>query len=311
MRKDAKKEKAARTSAISGYHHGRHETNKLFTSDRYEVLDASYMRTSGKPYKGYGLEIETECFAGINDTQYADLLDNMVLNEFPKDLFKKEHDASLHGGSASAELVTQVMTKEFIRNHYAAFKYMYDNKFKTWNISCAQTGNCGMHVNISNACFGTTKETQDKAIRKLYYIINHHFDLMCVMLMRDRNRTSYCSRMECAKSYCKTMDLDGRCSNHGISFNLGHYSEGQGRIELRLVGGQRSYAAFRNTMETVFHLVDAVKNLSWEDCDDAVKIFAGCNQYVYDRLTLAMRAGLISGEQAAIVSSAVKEASYL
>ena len=42
--------------AFQGY-----ESNKYFTSDRYIKLDENFNRPDGKPLKGYGLEIETEC----------------------------------------------------------------------------------------------------------------------------------------------------------------------------------------------------------------------------------------------------------
>ena len=37
-------------------------------------------------------------------------------------------------------------------------------------------------------------------------------------------------------------------------------------------------------MEVIFHLVDAVKRLSWKDMDDIEKVFEGCNKYVLKRL---------------------------
>ena len=106
-------------------------------------------------------------------------------------------------------------------------------------------------------------------------------------------------------AYCKSMDLDCHFSNHGVSFNLGHWNSG--RIEIRLVGGQKDYPCFRNTMESVFHLCDAVKTLSWADCDDLTKIFNGCNQYVYDRLkSYCRRAGAISDADLEAIRATVK-----
>ena len=314
MRKDRMTERTASVAMIARYHGGNHETNKLFTSDRYEILDSLYRRESRKPYKGFGLEIETECFAGINAQQYADVIEHRIYDLFPADLFKMERDASLggSGASASAEIITQIMTKEFIRNHYRDFKAMFDSVFPLWNISAAQTGNCGMHINISNQCFGATKETQDKAIRKLYYFINHHFSLACSLVRRDERRTGYCGRMQHEKNYCKSLDLENGIDSHRICFNLGHYNEGQGRIELRLVGGQKNFASFRNTMETVFHLIDACKSLSWDDMDDMKKVFKGCNRYVYDRLTLAQREGKISaGDMVNIAANMNADIEYL
>ena len=116
--------------------------------------------------------------------------------------------------------------------------------------------------------------------------------------------------MPAEKDFCKSMDLGAQRCSHGVSFNLGHWNSG--RIEIRLVGGQKDYACFRNTMECVFHLVDAVKKLSWNDVDDLTKIFAGCNQYVFDRLkTYCKDAGTIAQEQLDKIETAKKVEQFL
>ena len=303
MRKNAKTNKAATISRVQSYHEGGNyseayafagfQSNKYFTSDRYIKLNANFTRTDGKPLKGYGIEIETECSGVSNQRVLAEVLDKIIFAHFPEDLFKMQNDGSLDGDS-SAECITQIMTKEFIRNNYANFKLMYNTYFPAFRIGCGD--NCGMHVNISNACFGRDEKTQTEAVRKLYYIVNHHFEFCCALFHRNPRRTHYCGRMTAEKDYCKNMDLSRQGCSHGVSFNLGHWNTG--RIEIRLVGGQKDYACFRNTMECVFHLVDAVKKLSWNDCDDLVKIFSGCNQYVFDRLASYCKdAGTITREQ--------------
>lgn len=288
MRKEAKANKSATITNVQGYHSGSWNgnyayqgfgENRYFTSDRFIRLDDNFNRPDGKPLKGFGLEIESECNGISNQTVLAEVLNKVIFSHFPEHLFKLQNDGSLSGES-SAECITQVMTREFVRNNYANFKLMYNTYFPAFGISCG--ANCGMHCNISNAVFGRTQEAQATAIRKLYYFVNAHYDLCCSLLHRDHRRTSYCRRMSADKNACKVMDLGGYMSNHGVSFNLGHYNEG--RIELRLVGGQSNFACFRNTMESLFHLCDAVKRLSWNDLDDFVKVFEGCNQFVFDRL---------------------------
>lgn len=311
MRKDAKVNKTAEISRVDSYHGGvwnenyafaGFRENKYYTSDRHIKLTDRFARPDGKPLKGYGLEIETECTGIRNQRVLAEVLDKIVFSHFPADLFKMQNDGSLSGDS-SAEAITQIMTKEFIRNNYANFKLMYNEYFPAFNITCGD--NCGMHVNISNGCFGRTEEVQAEAVRKLYYIVNHHFELCCALFNRNSRRTGYCSRMRSEKEYCKALNLGAQGSSHGVSFNLGHWN--RGRIEIRLVGGQKNYACFRNTMESVFFLVDAVKTLSWADCDDLVKIFSGCNQYVYDRLrSFCAERGAISTEQLTAIGATVK-----
>lgn len=315
MRKDAKNRTIDTSlTRIAGYHEGSYgvnyayqgfRANKYFTSDRFIKLNERFERPDGKPLQGFGLEIETECNGIRNSTVLAEVMEKIVFAAFPADLFKMQRDGSL-GGDTSVECITQVMTRDFIRNNYPAFKAMYDTYFPAFGIGC-DSGNCGMHVNISNACFGNKPESQELAIKKLLYIVNKHFGLFCALTNRDRRCTHYCSRMTgyADVENVKRANLDRVNGGHGVCFNLDHYREG--RVELRIVGGQKSYACFRNTMESVFHVIAAVKKLSWADCDDVTKIFAGCNQYVFDRLRSKVRnAGAISDSQLMAIADTVK-----
>ena len=316
MRKDAKAPKTTTLNRVQGYHEGGFTSqtnyaflgftsNKYFTSDRFIKLDQHFNRPDGKPLKGFGLEIETECRGLNNATVYAEVLANIIFKHFPDDLFKLQHDGSL-GGDTSAECITQVMTREFIRNHYQSFRLMYDTYFPAFGISCSRSGNCGMHVNISNGCFGRSQSAQETAIRKLLYIANKHYSLCCSLTYRGFNR-HYCARMLqfTTQEACKNADLNNMPSSHGNCCNFSHFPEG--RIELRFVGGQRNFGGFRNTMECIFHLVEAVKTLTWAECDSIEAIFAGCNQYVYDRLRSRCKdAGDITDSQLAAIRETVK-----
>lgn len=288
MRKESKHEERVALARVQGYHEGGSwsgenyafmgfQDRRYFTSDRYIRLTENFERPDGQPLQGFGLEIETECSRITDSDVLAEVYNSIIFKHFPEGLFKMQHDGSL-GGQSSAECITQVMTKAFIRNHYKDFKLMYNTYFRAFGIGCT-SGRCGMHTNISNAVFGKTKKAQDEAIRKLYYIVNRHFDLCCKLLNRTGS-TTYCSRM--SFNDAKTMELSGHGSDHYVCFNLGHYDAG--RIELRLVGGQKDFGCFRNTMESIFFLCDRVRKISWSDCDNVTKIFEGCNQYVYDRL---------------------------
>lgn len=314
MRKEAKTEKTATISSVQGYHQGGYngnyayqgyKANRYWTSDRWIGLDENFNRPDGKPLRGWGLEIETECTGIRNEKAYAEILEKVILAHFPEGLFKLQHDGSL-GGDVSAECITQVMTREFIRNHYAEFKLMYNFYFPAMGISCSRTGHCGMHVNISNALFGRAAGSQELAIKKLLYIVNKHFRLFCYLTNRDPNHTMYCGQMTqyATMEGAKAADLNHMPSAHANCINASHYPEG--RIELRIVGGQKDFGCFRNTMESVFHVVEAVKKLSWADCDDVTKIFAGCNQYVFDRLnTKCKEGGTITTEQLAVIRATV------
>ena len=294
MRKDCRTATRVETGTVQGYHQGiwdesyafqGFKSNKYFTSDRFIKLNENYQRSDGKPMQGFGLEIETECWGVKNTRALADVLQKIVFSVFPDDLFKLQHDSSLgvdddddYNNALGVECISQVMTKQFIRNHYKDFKAMYDTYFDDYEFSCTRSGNCGMHVNVSNAVFGDTEDKQIEAIRKLHYFINKNYTLSCHLLSRSTDHTSYCERM--GWEYSQTMDIYG--GSHGSSMNYSHFRNG--RIEIRLVGGQRDYNTFRNTMETIFFLCDRVKKISWDDLNDITKVFSGCNQYVLKRL---------------------------
>ena len=250
--------------------------NLYFVSDRaMELLANAYglVRADGKALKGFG--IEWECVSVINSyTVLAEIMDKIIFPLFPKYLWKMQHDGSL-GGNSNCECITQVMTKEFIRNHYADFKSMYEY-LKPLNT--LPNDDCGMHCNISVALFGKDTETQNKNIMKLHNFINldsKHYNFACDLLKRNRNRTSFCGKMRA--------DYLDPCGSHYYSMNYKHLSVG--RLEIRLVGPQKSFGSFRNTMEVIFHLIEKSKELNENDfVNNPIKLWKGCNRYVLDRL---------------------------
>ena len=307
MRSECREERRVELENIHAYHHGNYQKHYIFASDRPCETDEHYhLIKDGTLPAVIGIELETECWGIVNRMVYANVL-KIAFQNFHKDLWKIESDCTLDGGDVGAECITQPMTKAYIRNHYRDFKAMYQ-MFEQFGVDNARTGNCGQHAHISLTCFGRTKATQDEAIRKLYYIVNKHYDLICSLLYRRADCQDWCGRMDYSIAW--SMDLTRMSGSHGNSFNGSHYSNGN--IEIRIPGGQKDFPCFRNTMESIFHLLDAVKNISRKDCDDVTKIFAGCNQYVYDRLNSYVRnAGHITVEQLNAIRATVKHESLI
>lgn len=260
--------------------------NLYFRSDRTIPLDENFRWIKDgveQALKGFGLEMEESCNSMNCAEQLIQVLDKIVFADLPRNLFKFQHDGSLVGRSA-IEAITQVMTKEFIRNSYPGFKKAYEY-FKLFEI--APNDSCGMHCNMSVGLFGTNKKTREEALRKFIYFVNKNYRLMCDLVKRSFNRTGYCCQMNrwTSKDYAKSFNFETLReydSDHSLCFNIAHYPTG--RVELRLVGGQRSYPAFRNTMEVIFHLVDKMKDITWVGIDDVKQVFKGCNKYVLQRL---------------------------
>ena len=319
MRKEAKKQKSVNIARVQSYHGGNGQLthnyafrgftgNWYFNSDRKEELveaDGQIIRKNGQPLAGYGLEIEVECNGTVNQTVLAEVCDKIIFPvfKFGSDMFKMQNDCSL-GGDANVEIISQVMTKSRIRNDYSAYKAMFQKYFPSFGITAdSYQTSCGMHVNVSNAVFGKDEEQQADNIRKLYYIVNRHYDFMCRLFYRDPHKTNWCGQMPYFDA--QDLDLHSASGSHGNCMNLSHFPEG--RIEIRLVGGQKDYYSFLNTMESVFFLCDRVKSLKWSDLNDLGKIFQGCNQYVYKRIDTECSAFIDSVEKLRIAESVKPE----
>ena len=146
MRKESKERKTIKGSRIQGYHEGMDWSNrelyatagfeggfKVFASDRAKAADGAA--------KTYGIEIELES-AQRNPATLAFILEHGAFEIFPAGLFKMQHDGSL-AGHTSAEVISQPMTKAFIRNHYNGFRAMW--QFMKEH-DTAPGPSCGMHT---------------------------------------------------------------------------------------------------------------------------------------------------------------------
>lgn len=319
MRKESTNYTAPTVKEIRSYHGGHFETLKFFNSDRVINLASNYTVSSdntastlkfakeGSSVKAFGLEVETvsPIKRAVGETVLVNVID-LAINKagFPADFFKVEQDCTV-----DAECITQTFSKAWLRNNYKCFKALYEC-FEKLSVS-TNDSRCGMHVNLDLSNFGKNRDEQIKNARKLGYLINRHYDFFKVAVYRQGS-TEWCPRMNASRDFWKNTELRAFPTGHSsCCVNMGHVA--QGRIEIRLVGGQRNYACFRNTMEVVFHIVDAVKRLSWNDLDDLTKVFAGCNYHVCDRIyTNCRQAGVISDADAeAIRQSANVEERFL
>lgn len=316
-RKDARNYTAPTTKTIGCYHGRRFNELNFYNSDRKIKLNPDYTVSSdntrsaltiakaGSHVKAFGLEIEN---VGDNlkragmDT-YVNVID-LIFNKagFDPDFFKVERDCTV-----DAECITQTFSKAWLRNNYKSFKAMWE-LFETFGITTNDT-RCGMHVNVDLSNFGNNFETATENARKLGYVIQRHYNLMKVCFNRG-GETTYCQQMSPNKEYWKTTALESFSGSHGISYNMSHVFEN--RVEIRLVGGQKNYACFRNTMETVFHLIDRVNKLGWSDLDDVEKLFTGCNNYVFDRLsTNCLERGVITADVVNAIRTTIKNERFL
>ena len=309
-----------------------------FNSDRMEktaIIDGKLVRldTHGNlkvdPLLAYGLEVEIEC-DGINAPKALSAIMEKVIFpnfKFGDKMFKMQHDGSLRGNT-SVEVITQPMTMGRIRNDYAAWKAMYEY-MELFDMSADSfSTSCGMHVNLSNALFGKTEDEQKDNLRKLYFLINNRYKFFRTLFWRSQYATTWCQRMTAdnVRNYmmdwsdpadlpdkldfhnAKSLDFDYVTSSHHACLNYSHFNAG--RIEIRLVGGQPDFRRFRETMECIFHIVAKLPELDWDDLDDLVKVFTGCNQYVLSRLSNCVFDRGLTAEDYGKLDRACKRANF-
>jgi len=327
MRKECKTAIKVNVGHIQGYHgnewsgesyafHG-FPTNEYFNSDRTEptaVVDGKLVRLdkktglpSGLPMETVGLEVEVECNGIVKLEALSAIAEHILFPNFKYGdrMFKMQHDGSL-GGATSVEIITQPMTIAKIRNDYPAWKAMFEYMRKFDMSADSYDTDCGMHVNLGVDLFGKTEEEQKENLRKLYFLINNRYKFFRTLFWRNQYATNWCLRMteenianhmlnwcddrslasELDYHNAKSLDFDRVTSSHHACLNYSHFDAG--RIEIRLVGGQRDFDCFRETMECIFWIVKRIPDLSWDDLDDLVKVFKGCNEYVMNRLAICV-----------------------
>ena len=316
-RKDARSYENPEIKTLPGYHNSHFEKLYFFNSDRKIILNNNFTVSDENPDgikklvkpgthpKAIGIELEhVSDFLRNNIPVYINLMDLIFTKcGFDNDFWRSEKD-----GTVDVESITQTFSRAWLRNNYKSFKAMYE-MFEKFGIT-TNSERCGMHVNINLSNFGNDFETALENARKLGYVVNKHYALMKIAFNRTGNRTTYCSEMISTKEYWQNTPVYDFPNDHYCSYNLAHIQNW--RVELRLVGGQKNYACFRNTMETVFHLIDRVCKLSWKDLDDVTKLFSGCNTHVFDRLsTNCLDAGVISYGVVSEIRDTVKPERWL
>lgn len=301
MRNEKKQQRTVATNGIQGYHAGHWDGNYAMQgfTNGFVVWASDRPTTADGTKKTFGYEMEMT--SGINnESALSTCVEYGMEKLFPSGLMKQQRDGSL-GRATSTEIITQPMTKAFVRNQYNAFKAFW-SFLKERDISPDNT--CGMHTNISMVCFGKTRDAQEKAIMRLHNYLSNNYEMCCALFKRDINHTQYCRRMRA--------DYLDRCGSHGYMMNYAHMDEGAAaRVEIRLVGPQRTFVAFRNTCETVFHLVESAKD--GRDFTNPRSLWRGCNECVVDRLSDMVSLGFMNQSdfewiKANSIDSGIKEA---
>lgn len=283
MRKEARTQRTANITNCNSYHGtfdstAQHQANAFYDGAKYFASDRAKSLYDVTMPKGYAVEWEMTSNLTSDSTILATILNSEFKAHMPENFFKFERDCTV-----DIECVSQIGTKAFWRNHYAGMKAIYKYLKTVQTYPNANRKSCGMHVNISIANFGKDEATQIANMAKIHRWINateENYQFARAMVHREGS-TQWSGRMN--------PDYLDRGGSHYDCMNYSHLEEGTAsRLEIRLVGAQQTYGNWRNTMETIFWLVKQSKELSAKDWNNPVKLWSGCNQYVFDRLTDAV-----------------------
>lgn len=284
MRREARQVTEMSYTTVQGYHNNTWDSsyamNGFSRGFLYWASDRPIPAENVDIPKGFGIEWET--VSGVNNQRVMVFALSTIAEQiFTKGFVKFQNDCSL-GGESNAEMITGIMTKAFIRNSYTKWREFYR---VTRDMDICPDESCGQHINISIANFGTTKEKQLANMVKLHNWIQNNYSFSCKLFKRDENHTHYAGQTRTLT--VEQAENENVPTGHGCSINWDHVYEdiNTARFELRLVGPQKTFPSFRNTMETVFWLVKQSKELSAKDWENPVKLWSGCNQYVMQRLS--------------------------
>lgn len=242
-------------------------------------------------FVGLGFELEVDCDSATsrnNEKTAAGLCSACDLEE---DEMRYAHDGSLNHGF---ECISQPHTVKDFWNKQAKWakmlKYLADNGYKSHD-----PGTCGLHVHVSRGMFGATKDTQDKAIAKVYTFFDDNWD--DIVKVSRRKSFSYCyknnlndddydnvsqgktTKYECWK---KKIRFEG---GHGVALN----NHNTATFEYRLGRGTLNSWSFFAWIDFVLTITKNAKRITVNkvETNDIVSWLGGITEstakYIYKR----------------------------
>lgn len=228
---------------------------------RYHGADASRPlfwangEDDGRPFKGFGLELEVD----------RDERNNRAERECVQELHNLlgeravfERDGSLNYGF---EIVTRPHTFKAFEQDFPLAKVL--EICKRYGYKSHDTRTCGLHVHISRRFFGRDDCTQERAVGKLIAFYDVNYTDMVKVSRRDIDRAGRWAARVSAKNADEARSKAKRenAYNRYAAVN----TINRETIEFRLTRGTLNEATIRASLDYIFALAKNARSARWED----------------------------------------------
>lgn len=227
-----------------------------YDSEReHSIHDYSYKPAPifyGTNKRFFGVELEIDC-GGKDDDNAETLLE--IGNSGDEKIYIKS-DGSLDDGM---EIVTHPMSLDFHKTIMPWEKIM--NKSVDLGYKSHKTSTCGLHVHVNRDTFGNTRETQDDAISRVLYFVEHHWNELLKFSRRTEAQMSQWAARYGYKNNPKEI-LDhakNNVDNRYTCVNITNWNT----VEFRMFRGTLKY----NTLIATLELVNMICNIA-VNCDN-------------------------------------------
>ena len=235
----------------------------------------------GQGPRYFGLELEVD-LGGESNKNAKVLLD--IANGWEGDRLYIKHDGSLNDGF---ELVSHPMSLSY-HLHEMPWKELLQEA-KNMGYRSHQTSTCGLHIHVSREAFGETDDEQDRAIARILYFVERHWEELLKFSRRTpRQLERWAARYGFKDQPVEILDHAKKGGHAGrySCINL----ENSATVEFRIFRGTLKY----NTLIATLQLVERVCDVALFLSDEEVKAMswttfvAGCQtpelvQYLKER----------------------------
>lgn len=222
--------------------------------DHQSIHDYSYKPDPifyGDGERFFGVELEIDSAGEYKGN--ADVI--LEIGNSAKEKIYIKHDGSLDCGM---EIVTHPMSLEFHKTEMPWLEIM-DAALEMHYLS-HKTNTCGLHVHVNRKAFGYTRETQEDAISRVLYFVEHHWNELLKFSRRTENQMSQWAARYGYKNDPKDI-LDhakNHCDSRYTCVNITNYET----VEFRMFRGTLKYNTLIATLELVDKICDIAVNLS-------------------------------------------------
>ena len=207
---------------------------------------------SGPRYFGIELEIDDAGESG----EYAEQI--LSVANLPSERIYCKHDGSLDDGF---EIVSHPMSPEYHLHSMCWEKVLAKADELGYSSHDAKT--CGLHIHVSRAAFGESREEQEEAVGRAVYFVEQHWDKLLKFSRRTQHQLErWASRYGC-KPHPKEM-LAHVKNGHWSRYTCVNL-DNRDTIEFRIFRGTLKFNTFVATLQLVNRICDVAFSLSDEE----------------------------------------------